>query len=77
MPAAEVLKRLGIRSRRLEERFRGDGWRWSTMAYYTGVEADLRQRIMPYAWLEHARLPWQIKAVWAHHRYLLGVVPDR
>jgi hypothetical protein len=74
MPANEVLKRLGIRSKQLEEQFTGDGWRWSTMAYYLGQEPDLYDRVMKYAWLDHASLPWQIKAVWAHHRYLLGQV---
>ncbi|GIV70445.1 methyltransferase domain-containing protein [Caldilinea sp.] len=74
MPASEVLKRLGVRSKALEERFTGDGWRWSTMAYYLNQEPDLRERVMKYAWLDHAPLPWQIKAIWAHHRYLLGRV---
>lgn len=72
MPANEVLKRLGIRSKQLEAQFTGDGWRWSTMAYYMGEEPELRERVMKYAWLDHAPLPWQIKSVWAHHRYLLG-----
>ena len=75
MPANEVLKRLGIRSRKLEEQFTGDGWQWSTMAYYLGQEPELYERVIRYAWLDHAPLPWQIKAVWAHHRYLLGRVP--
>jgi hypothetical protein len=75
MPANEVLKRLGIRSRKLEEQFTGDGWQWSTMAYYLGQEPDLYDRVIRYAWLDHAPLPWQIKSVWAHHRYLLGRVP--
>jgi len=74
MPANEVLKRLGIRSKQLEEQFTGDGWRWSTMAYYLGQEPELRARVMKYAWLDHAALPWQMKAIWAHHRYLLGRV---
>jgi hypothetical protein len=74
MPAAEVLKRLGIRSQQLEQQFTGEGWRWSTMAYYLGQEPDLYDRVIKYAWLDRAPLPWQIKAVWAHHRYLLGVV---
>ncbi|MCB9149773.1 MAG: hypothetical protein H6641_13515 [Caldilineaceae bacterium] len=72
MPANEVLKRLGIRSQQLEAQFTGDGWHWSTMAYYMGQEPELRERVMKYAWLDHAPLPWQVKAVWAHHRYLLG-----
>lgn len=74
MPANEVLKRLGIRSRKLERQFTGESWTWSTMAYYLGQQPDLRQRVLNYAWLDHARLPWQVKAVWAHHRWLLGEV---
>jgi len=74
MPANEVLKRLGIRSRKLEEQFTGNGWQWSTMAYYTGEQPDLRERVMKYAWLDHTPLPWQVKAIWAHHRYLVGRV---
>lgn len=74
MPAAEVLKRLGIKSKKLNEQFTGDGWSWSTMAYYLGEQPDLRERVMKYAWLDHAPLPWQVKAVWAHHRYVLGEV---
>jgi SAM-dependent methyltransferase len=74
MPAAEVLKRLGINSKKLNDQFTGEGWSWSTMAYYLGQQPDLRERVMKYAWLDHARLPWQIKTVWAHHRYVLGEV---
>ena len=74
MPANEVLQRLGIRSKQLEEQFTGDGWQWSTMAYYLGDEPDLYARVMKYAWLDQAKLPWQVKSVWAHHRYLLGRV---
>ncbi len=72
MPAAEVLRRLGIRFRWMEQRFTGDGWRWSTMAYYLGQQPELRARVLRYAWLDRARLPWQVKAVWAHHRWLLA-----
>jgi len=74
MPANEVLKRLGIRSKSLEQQFTGEGWHWSTMAYYLGQEPDLYERVIKYAWLDHAPLPWQVKAIWAHHRYLLGKV---
>ncbi len=73
MPAAEVLRRLGLKSKRLDEKFSGEGWQWSTMAYYLGQQPDLRQRVMRYAWLDRAPLPWWIKAVWAHHRYVVGV----
>ena len=72
MPAGEVLQRLGMGHPALTNRFRGDNWRWSTMAYYMGHEPSLHARVMPYAWLDHAPIPWQAKAIWAHHRYLLG-----
>ena len=72
MPAGEVLKRLGLKSARLENRFSGDAWQWSTMAYYLGQQPDLRDRVMRYTWLERAPLPWRVKAVWAHHRYVVG-----
>lgn len=74
MPANEVLKRLGIRSKQLESQFTGEGWRWDTMAYYMGKEPELYERVIKYAWLDQAPLPWQIKSVWAHHRWLLGRV---
>lgn len=73
MPAAEVLRRLGIRSKRLEGQFSGDAWQWSTMSYYLGQQPDLHTRVMRYAWLDRAPIPWRLKAVWAHHRYLVGV----
>jgi SAM-dependent methyltransferase len=74
MPAAEVLKRLGIRSKKLDDRFTGEDWQWSTMAYYLNEQPDLRDQVMKYAWLDHAPVPWQLKTVWAHHRYVLGTV---
>lgn len=73
MPAGEVLKRLGLRSGKLEQQFTGESWQWSTMAYYLGQQPELRERVMKYAWLDRARLPWRLKAIWAHHRYLLGM----
>lgn len=74
MPAAEVLKRLGISSRRLTGQFSGERWAWNTMGYYLGEQPDLRERVLKYAWLDRARLPWQIKLIWAHHRYVVGMV---
>ncbi len=73
MPASEVLQRLGIRSAKLQDQFTGEGWTWSTMAYYLGQQPELRDQVMRYTWLEDAPLPWQLKAVWAHHRYVVGV----
>jgi hypothetical protein len=76
MPAAEVLRRLGISSRSLSARFSGARWSWSTMAYYLDQQPELRGRVMKYAWLDRAPLPWRIKLIWAHHRYVLGRVGE-
>ena len=72
MPAGQVLEKLGVRSERMQDQFSGDDWEWSTMAYYLGEQPELRARVMRYAWLDHAPLPWQVKSVWAHHRYVVG-----
>jgi len=73
MPAADVLKRLGLRSTKLTGQFSGDAWQWSTMAYYLGQQPDLYDRVKRYAWLDRAPLPWRLKAIWAHHRYVVGI----
>jgi hypothetical protein len=72
MPANQLLRRLGIRSKRLDQRFTGQGWQWSTMAYYLGQQPELYAKVIKYAWLERWRLPWRLKQVWAHHRWVLG-----
>lgn len=75
MPAAEVLKRLKLNHPKLEARFSGNDWTWSTMDYYLGHKPELYDEVMRYAWLDRINLPWQLKLIWAHHHYLLGRVP--
>jgi hypothetical protein len=75
MPASELLGRLGIRHKKVQSRFEGEGWQWSTMAYYLGHQPDLYERVMKYAWLDRSRLPWKVKQVWAHHRWVLARKP--
>lgn len=74
MPASQVLQRLGIRSKKLDAQFTGASWNWSTMDYYLGRRPELKAMIERYTFLERAPIPWQIKAMWAHHRYVLGQV---
>ncbi len=70
MPARDVLQRLGF-GQGAQARFEGDAWEWSTMAYYTGEQPELKPQMDSYAFLEHAPIPWQLKVIWAHHRYIL------
>lgn len=74
MPATEVLKRLGIQSKEMQSRFEGDGWNWSSMDYYSGKRPELKAQMDKYAFLERAPVPWQIKSIWAHHRYVVAQV---
>jgi SAM-dependent methyltransferase len=74
MPATEVLKRLGIRSKNMQARFEGEGWNWSSMDFYSGKRPELKAQMDRYAFLEHAPLPWQLKSIWAHHRYVVAQV---
>ncbi len=72
MPAAQVLRKLGIRSKQ----FSGENWNWSTMDYYLEKRPQLRMTVDKYAFLERAPIPWQIKAIWAHHRYVVAKVRE-
>lgn len=76
MPASQVLRRLGIRSKKLDAQFTGSSWNWSTMDYYLGRRPELKAQIDKYTFIERAPLPWQIKAIWAHHRYVLAQVKN-
>lgn len=76
MPAAQVLGHLGIKSKKLDAQFSGSNWNWSTMDYYLGHRPELRSQIDRYTFIEHAPIPWQLKAIWAHHRYVLGRVKN-
>lgn len=72
MPAAQVLSRLGLKQTAIARRFEdGESWNWSTMDYYTGRRPELKPKMDSYAFLERAPLPWQLKVLWAHHRYIL------
>lgn len=68
MPAARVLQKFGLPSRRFE----GAAWHWSTMDYYLGKRPELKARVEHYAFLERAPVPWPLKSLWAHHRYVVA-----
>ena len=76
MPAAEFLQRLGIKSKNVQGRFQGSSWQWSTMDYYTGQESRPARQGDALRIPGAPALPWQIKAVWAHHRYVVAEVQE-
>lgn len=46
-------------------------WFWSIMDYYLGRDQDLKRKVERFSFLEKMPVPWQLKAFWAHHKYLL------
>jgi SAM-dependent methyltransferase len=46
-------------------------WHWDIMRYYQGDDPQLREKIKKFTLLEQTPAPWQLKAFWAHHRYVL------
>ncbi len=42
------------------------------MDYYKGKRPGLRDIVDRYSFLERMPLPWRLKVIWAHHRYVLG-----
>ena len=67
---------LGIRSTRLEGKFTGEGWRWSTMDYYLGRQPDLYDRVMKKRLARSTcRCHGVPNKISAHHRWLLGRRP--
>lgn len=72
MPAEQVLQKLGLRS----DKFSGQRWNWSSMDYYLGRRPDLKAKMEAYTFFERAPLPWRLKSIWAHHRYLVARVPS-
>jgi SAM-dependent methyltransferase len=76
MPAALVLRKLGFGSKKMTRHFEGEGWQWSTMDYYLGKRPELKAAMERYMFLERLPLPWQLKMIWAHHRYVLAQKVD-
>jgi hypothetical protein len=50
---------------------RNQFWTWDIMSYYLGRDQALKRKVERFSFLEKMWLPWQLKALWAHHQYLL------
>lgn len=73
MPAGEFLRKIGIRSGKMQSAFSAQSWHWSTMDYYLSKDTTLKARVERYALLDRLPLPWWLKLLWAHHHYVLGL----
>ena len=66
VPIGPVLEKLKIKGRAKNSR-----WTWDMMSYYLGENSRLKGKIDTLSFLENMPIPWQIKALWAHHRYVV------
>ncbi len=48
-----------------------DRWTWDIMKYYGGKDHDLKEKVERFSMLENLPIPWQLKTLWAHHRYVI------
>jgi SAM-dependent methyltransferase len=70
VPIGKIFDKLGIK-RNSEEDERNKRWTWDIMSYYLGRAPALKRKVERFSFLEKISLPWKLKALWAHHNYLL------
>lgn len=70
MPIGKILEKLKIRKNGSQKRGQGS-WNWDIMSYYLGKDLTLKQRVERFNFIERVSIPWQLKALWAHHRYVI------
>lgn len=70
VPIGKIFDKLGIK-RNSEEDERNKRWTWDIMSYYLGRDQALKSKVERFSFLEKISLPWKLKALWAHHNYLL------
>ncbi|UCG94272.1 MAG: class I SAM-dependent methyltransferase [Candidatus Aerophobus sp.] len=70
IPIGQILEKLRIRK---DGKGKGSKslWSWDIMSYYLGKDQTLKERVERFSFLERISIPWQLKAFWAHHRYVI------
>jgi len=74
MPIGKIFDKLGIRKNDKKDERKDEGnklWTWNIMSYYLGRDPALKSKVERFSFLEKISLPWKLKALWAHHNYML------
>lgn len=66
LPIGPFLRKIGMNANGSKER-----WTWDIMRYYLGNDRGLKDKVERYSFLETMHVPWRLKALWAHHRYVI------
>jgi ubiquinone/menaquinone biosynthesis C-methylase UbiE len=73
IPIKELLQKIGIPIKENPSPSSSEGaWTWNIMDYYLGKNRGLKEKVMQFSFLEKSSLPYPLKALWAHHQYVLG-----
>ena len=70
MPIGQLLEQLKLKKKE-DENKPGKKWNWDIMSYYRGEDQTLKDKVERFSFLEKMTIPWQLKALWAHHRYVI------
>lgn len=70
VPIKSVLRKLGI-GKDGEKDDKTGRWEWDIVSYYVGRNPELRERVERWSFLENSHMPDWLKALWAHHRYVI------
>lgn len=71
VPIGKIFDKLGIRKNGKKYERSNKLWTWNIMRYYLGREPALKGKVERFSFLEKMSVPLQLKALWAHHKYLL------
>jgi SAM-dependent methyltransferase len=70
MPIGQILEKLKIKKNGKKKESKSN-WHWDIMSYYLGEDQSLKERVEKYSFIETMAIPKQLKALWAHHNYMV------
>ncbi len=70
LPIGRILEMLGIRRASLHAGLEKN-WHWDIVKYYAGEDRSLKHRVEKFSFIETMPVPWQLKILLAHHKYVL------
>jgi len=71
-PIGKIFEKIKPRAGKSADKAESKGfWTWDIMEHYLGRDTSLKKTIERLSFLEKLPIAWQLKALWAHHRYSL------
>jgi SAM-dependent methyltransferase len=70
IPIGQIFEKLRIKKKG-EVKKSNRRWSWDIMSYYSRKNPTLKEKVERFSFLERMSMPWQLKSLWAHHRYVV------